>query len=208
VAKVGRIVPWVIHFAIWGAAVPADAQNFDVGKSPAQIFSDTCNACHRSPREIKQTTLGFMREHYTTSGQQAAAMVAYLASVGSDPHAVKQRRPPALGAGQVPTETTLPQSPPQETDQAAIRPPQTIPPDADQAGLPESQGVLPATSPARQTTPAAGEPAKPSVRAKSSQGTVATATIKHRRPSESVEILQEGAALPLRQQNSVAAFEE
>ena len=41
----------------------------------------------------------FMREHYTTGAQEAAAMAAYLASVGSDPRAVQQRRKPTLGAG-------------------------------------------------------------------------------------------------------------
>ena len=46
------------------AAAPAQAQsNLDAGKSPAQIFAHTCNACHRSPREIKRTSVAFMREH-------------------------------------------------------------------------------------------------------------------------------------------------
>ena len=76
--------------------------NLDAGKSPAQIFAGTCNACHRSPREIKRTSAAFLREHYTTGAREAAAMAAYLASVGSDPAAVQQRRPPVLGAGQQP----------------------------------------------------------------------------------------------------------
>jgi mono/diheme cytochrome c family protein len=74
--------------------------NIDAGKSPAQIFSTTCNACHRSPRELKPTSAGFLREHYTTGGREAATMAAYLASIGSDARAVQQRRPPVLGAGQ------------------------------------------------------------------------------------------------------------
>ena len=81
------------------AAGSAQAQsNLDAGKSPAQIFSDTCNACHRSARELKQTSPGFLREHYTTGAREAAAMAAYLATVGSDPRAVQQRRPPTLGS--------------------------------------------------------------------------------------------------------------
>src|SRR5437660_11311965 len=80
---------------------PALAQsNLDAGKSAAQIFADTCNACHRSAREIKRTTPAFLREHYTTGTREAAMMASYLASVGSDPQAVQQRRPPTLGAGQ------------------------------------------------------------------------------------------------------------
>jgi hypothetical protein len=81
----------------------ASAQsNLDAGKTPAQIFAHTCNACHRSPREIKKTTAAFMREHYTTGMQEATTMAAYLASVGSDSKAVEQRRKPVLGAGKEP----------------------------------------------------------------------------------------------------------
>jgi len=100
VARVALIVPWVIAAAV-AAAAPAQAQaNLDAGKSAAQIFADTCSACHRSPREIRPTSAAFLREHYTTGAREAAAMAAYLASVGSDTRAVQQRRPPTLGAGQ------------------------------------------------------------------------------------------------------------
>ena len=97
--------PWVIvAAAAWTAIAPAWAQaNLDAGKSAAQLFADTCNACHRNPREIKSTSAAFLREHYTTGPRAAAAMAAYLASVGSDTRAVQQRRPPTLGAGQAPT---------------------------------------------------------------------------------------------------------
>ena len=76
--------------------------NLDAGKSPAQIFSDTCNACHRNPREVRRTSPAFLREHYTTGTREAAAMAAYLASVGSDARAVQQRKPPVLRAGRTP----------------------------------------------------------------------------------------------------------
>ncbi len=100
-ARVARVVPWVIAAAAVAADAPARAQsNLDAGKSAAQIFADTCNACHRSPREVRPTSAAFLREHYTTGGREAAAMAAYLASVGSDARAVQQRRPPTLGAGQ------------------------------------------------------------------------------------------------------------
>jgi hypothetical protein len=86
--------------AVFMTVVPASAQsNLDAGKTPAQIFANTCNACHRSPREIRRTTAAFMREHYTTGMQEAATMAAYLATVGTDPKAVEQRRKPVLGAG-------------------------------------------------------------------------------------------------------------
>ena len=97
--------PWVIvAAAAWAAVAPAWAQaNLDAGKSAAQLFADTCNACHRNPREIKPTSAAFLREHYTTGPRAAAAMAAYLASIGSDARAVQQRRAPTLGAGQAPS---------------------------------------------------------------------------------------------------------
>src|ERR1043166_3225020 len=66
-------------------APPAGAQtgNLDAGKSPAQIFGDTCAACHRNARELKRTSAAFLRSHYTTGPQEATAMAQYLAGVGS-----------------------------------------------------------------------------------------------------------------------------
>lgn len=93
----------VIGIALATGAAPVLAQsNLDAGKSPAQIFADTCNACHRSPREIRPAGPGFLRQHYTTGAREAAAMAGYLAAIGSDPRAIQQRRPPVLGAGRAP----------------------------------------------------------------------------------------------------------
>src|SRR5258708_38980377 len=101
VSRAIRIVSWLIGVAVAVAAAESRAQsNLDAGKSPAQIFSDTCNACHRSPRELKQTSPGFLREHYTTGGREAAAMAAYLTPGGSDARAGPERKPPATGAGE------------------------------------------------------------------------------------------------------------
>jgi hypothetical protein len=109
--------------ALSAASASAQAQaNLDAGKSPAQIFSNTCNACHRSAREIKRTSPAFLREHYTTGVQEATAMAAYLASVGSDPRAVQQRRPPVMGAGQAPAAETATSRPPAEVPQAPDQP--------------------------------------------------------------------------------------
>lgn len=102
-ARVSGILPGLVGLAVWMTGFPASAQsNLDAGKSPAQIFANTCNACHRNPREIKRTTPAFMREHYTTGMQEATAMAAYLASIGTDSKAVEQRRKPALGVGREP----------------------------------------------------------------------------------------------------------
>jgi hypothetical protein len=109
-------------------AVSADAQNIDAGKSPAQIFTDTCSACHRNARELKRTSAGYLRSHYTTSQDEAAAMANYLAGVGSDPRAAQQKRPPGAVPG-------LPGITPAE----APKQPPRQPPPAEQAKSPPGQ---------------------------------------------------------------------
>jgi hypothetical protein len=175
------IALWAVGAAVGLVEPAAHAQsNLDAGKSASQIFSETCNACHRSPRELKPTSPGFMREHYTTGPREAAAMAAYLSSIGSDARAVQQRKPPALGAGG---------GGPAET--ATARPPQPVPAGAapDQAGAEngkpadnskpaENQAALPAAIPGRREKPAAGE--KPAA-------APAVAVNRPRRPSESME---------------------
>jgi hypothetical protein len=119
----GRARVCMLAIGLLVFAMPAHAQaNLEAGKSPARIFADTCNACHRSPREVKRTTAAFLREHYTTGIREATMMAGYLATVGSDPQAVQQRRPPTLGAGQP---ATRPQDPagldqPRPSAQAAM----------------------------------------------------------------------------------------
>jgi hypothetical protein len=170
VSRFGWIVPGLVCLTL-GAAPPAQAQsNLDAGKSPAQIFSDTCNACHRSPRELKPTTPSFLREHYTTGAREAATMAAYVSSVGSDPRAVQQRRPPTMGAGQAAPGADTAARPPQAVPSTSTE--QAKPPDAQQAALP--------TSPARRT-PQAGDQAKPP------QVQASVAMLRPRRPSDSVE---------------------
>ena len=70
------------------AAIPAPAQNLEAGKSPSQIFAGTCNACHKSPRGLLKTVPAgslpsFLRQHYTTSGEMASLLSAFLVSNGA-----------------------------------------------------------------------------------------------------------------------------
>ena len=77
-------------------AVWAQAQNLEAGKSPSQLFAGTCTACHKSPRGLLKTVSpdslsGFLREHYTTSGDMASQLATYLISNGaSDSRQSKQ----------------------------------------------------------------------------------------------------------------------
>src|SRR6201993_4393379 len=65
----------------------AQATNLEAGKSPSQIFSGTCTACHKSPPGLLKTVPasslpGFLRQHYTTSGDMASVLASFLVSNG------------------------------------------------------------------------------------------------------------------------------
>ena len=74
----------VLAFCI-GVGPARGQSNLDAGKSPEQIFSDTCSACHQGPHGLKPTSAQFLRQHYTTGARQAAAMAAYLEKAASEP---------------------------------------------------------------------------------------------------------------------------
>jgi hypothetical protein len=77
----------------------AQATNLEAGKNPSQIFAGTCNACHKSPRGLLKTVpagslSGFLRQHYTTSSEMAAALSSYLVANGAaDTRAGAQAKP-------------------------------------------------------------------------------------------------------------------
>src|SRR5207248_9424114 len=90
----------------------AQATNLEAGKSPSQIFAGTCNACHKSPRGLLKTVPagslpGFLRQHYTTSGDMASVLSAFLISngatdtrfVGAQPKPGKDAKSDAKPAG-------------------------------------------------------------------------------------------------------------
>src|SRR3954468_22429548 len=69
-------------------AARAQVENLEAGKSPSQIFSGTCNACHKSPRGLLKTVSasslpGFLRQHYTTSSDMASVLSSFLISNGA-----------------------------------------------------------------------------------------------------------------------------
>ena len=77
---------------------PAQAENLDAGKSPSQIFAGTCSECHKSSRGLLRkvpagSLPGFLRQHYTTSGEMASVLSAYLIANG----AADRRLPPPDG---------------------------------------------------------------------------------------------------------------
>jgi hypothetical protein len=71
----------------------AVAQDLDANKSPQQLFTLNCVACHQSPRGLAKRAgpglASFLRQHYTSGPPTAAALAGYLNSVGgaaSDAH--------------------------------------------------------------------------------------------------------------------------
>lgn len=73
------------------SAAPARAQvNIDQGKTAAEMFSGDCATCHKSAKGLANgrgsgALAGFLREHYTSSAEQAASLAAYVLGAGSGP---------------------------------------------------------------------------------------------------------------------------
>lgn len=88
-----RPAPWIAGvLAVFIASSALPQGNIDAGKSPAQMFADTCSNCHRRPSELKRgASASFLRQHYTPGSQEAAAMASYLAGVPADPRAGKDK---------------------------------------------------------------------------------------------------------------------
>lgn len=124
------------------AALPAEAQNLEAGKTPSQIFANTCAVCHRSSRGLLKTVTarslpGFLRQHYTTSSDMASALSAYVVSNG----AADSR----LGGGltkQGKESTSEPK--PGATPQAEAPTGRKLRPGTQEAARPDADGLAPA----------------------------------------------------------------
>jgi len=140
------------------AVIPVQAQNLEAGKSPSQIFAGTCNACHKSPRGLLRTVPagslpGFLRQHYTTSGDMASLLSAFLVANGAADtrHVSTQPR-------QAKDSEAKPATLPDQLDRFGrrLRPPapltqQAARPDAEprQAAKPDPDGLSPQAEPGR-----------------------------------------------------------
>ena len=90
--------------------IPAAAQDYSAGKSAAQLFQSDCTACHKTSAGLAKGMdarglTGFLREHYTTKTESAAALAAYLVSgAGAAGEAKPKGQAPAAepGAGPKP----------------------------------------------------------------------------------------------------------
>ena|SRR5437763_188978 len=168
-SRARRLAPWTIGMAAALMAAPCQAQgNIDAGKSPAQIFADTCAVCHRNAREFRRPSAAFLRQHYTSGYEEASAMASYLSGFQSEPRTAQPKRSP-VAAGANPAETAKQaRQPPSGADQAKSAQPQSkgrrpgatvevrpsVPP-----GIEERAPDPPPTDPPAAAPPAAAPPA-------------------------------------------------
>jgi hypothetical protein len=161
------IRPAIGMLALCLAGAAGAQESLDRGKGPAQLFASDCSPCHKSPRRlVKSGGLfgldGFLREHYMTSRETAAAMSSYLRAMDSGPtgpgHASKRA---AKGDDKAKVdEKKKPAAKPAEV-KGTEKPDVTAEPKPADIMVPEPKLVEP-----RPSAPAAGE-AKPAGDAKS-----------------------------------------
>jgi hypothetical protein len=97
---VKQVSALIIGFAVFAAcaATPAAGEDFTAGKTPAQLFRSDCGACHRSPNGLARERgnvgglTAFLREHYTTKAESAAALAAYVSGLASPGGAARTGR--------------------------------------------------------------------------------------------------------------------
>ena len=87
----------VVAVAVIVAGPTLSQTNIDQGKPASELFANYCAVCHKSTRGLangrSSLTLSlFLREHYATSSQQAAALAAYVISAGGNAPAAKPER--------------------------------------------------------------------------------------------------------------------
>jgi hypothetical protein len=77
-------IKWLLAlFAFMLAAGAVVAQDLSAGKTPAQLFTSDCSACHHLPKGLGKkyntgSLTGFLRAHYTTNPDSAGALARYV----------------------------------------------------------------------------------------------------------------------------------
>ena len=95
-----RSVAWVAVgvSAAWLVSSAAAQETLGRNKSPAQTFASDCAVCHKSPQGLARSAgglfgvEGFLREHYTSSKESAAALANYLRAQDSGPAGSRAKR--------------------------------------------------------------------------------------------------------------------
>jgi hypothetical protein len=92
----------VVTLLAAGGCGIAAAQDFSAGKTAAQLFASDCSACHKSPAGLAKgrdarSLASFLKEHYTTKQDSAAALAGYLAGAPGAGAAEAKPQTPATG---------------------------------------------------------------------------------------------------------------
>ena len=122
-------------------------ENLEAGKTPSQIFSGTCNACHKSPRGLLKTVPasslpGFLRQHYTTSSDMASVLASYLVSNGAaDTRFQSKDQPKTDAAKGAKQEAARPEGKPDQLDRFGRRQNPGAP--TQEASRPDADGMTP-----------------------------------------------------------------
>jgi hypothetical protein len=119
------------------------AENLDAGKSPSQIFSSTCSACHKSPRGLLKNTSasslpGFLRQHYTTGTDMASQLSSFLIANGAADPRYQGKDQPKRGARQKEANPAAREDQPERTGRR-----QPSPAPAQEVARPEPDGAAP-----------------------------------------------------------------
>ncbi len=129
------------------AGVARAGENLDAGKSPSQIFSNTCSACHKSPRGLLKNTPasslpGFLRQHYTTGTDMASVLSSYLISNGAADPRYQSKDQPRKDARKDARQDPRQDGRPDQPERFGRRQPSGAPP-AQEATRPDSDGARP-----------------------------------------------------------------
>ncbi|MGZ3410198.1 MAG: hypothetical protein ACXWKC_16530 [Xanthobacteraceae bacterium] len=95
-----RILAMVVGLLALPGLAFAQRTDYSAGKTPAQLFSGDCSACHKTPRGLAKqrdprALTSFLREHYTTKAESAGALAAYLLGNPVGPPAEAKKKPGA-----------------------------------------------------------------------------------------------------------------
>jgi hypothetical protein len=154
--NLGRSVRVVIAaLLVGGFAGSAAAQdNFDQGKTGAQLYASNCASCHKSPQGLTKAggiggLTSFLSEHYTASRKSAAVIADYLKTVDRAPAAPtrgvrRAARTDDTPAGQPPAKRKAKAKP--AASQSTEAKPAAAKPDEPKAAEPKADEAKPSES--------------------------------------------------------------
>jgi hypothetical protein len=204
-----RLAPKVGFKFGFGAAVmlailptAARAQvNIDQGKSAAEIFQNDCATCHKTTRGLADgknslTLASFLREHYTASSAQAAALAGYVLGNGGGAPAPKPSQEHAKATGEEPKPGEPKISEPKTAEPKTAEPKTAARPDQEAKPADQDQPAADVSPAGAQRSNAGKREARPvtASRGHKQEPEAATAPAAVTAPTSAEVPRQEGAA--------------